>query len=82
VEDNIKGVGKRGAAVGGHEVTMAWTKDEGAAIAQATLRLPMRVQISEKRRGGEEEVFEYLGQMVTRKSVDWSVVLLKEGSEE
>jgi len=50
VEENMK-VGKRGTAVGRHEVTMAWTKDRGAAIAQAMPHLPMSVWMRRVGRG-------------------------------
>ena len=36
---DMKGVGKRGAVVGGHEVMMAWTKDRGVVIVQVTQHL-------------------------------------------
>jgi len=74
---NTKGPGKKNAAVEGHKGKMALASEEGVATAQVKLLVLMRVPISEKYRGGEGEVFVYLGQMVLRKRIDESVMLSK-----
>jgi hypothetical protein len=78
VGENRRGAERRNMAVEGHEVTMVLANGVGVAIARVKLPVLMRVQIIEKCRGAEEEVFVCLGQTVTRKgfyeSVKWSRV--------
>ena len=74
---NKKGPGKKNPAMEADKGKRALESEVGVATARVKLLVLMRVLITEKYRGAEEEVFVCLGQTVLRKRIDESLRLSK-----
>jgi hypothetical protein len=79
-EENTKGLEKKNAVAGEHEVMRVLASGEGVATALVKESAPMMREISEKCRAAEGEVFGCLEQTVTRKGFDESVKLWNVGA--